>query len=545
MKIFFTIIIILLSIARTASGQSWQWARAATGSNTGSVVCSDASGNVYVAGYFVGSLALGIDTITDNNGPYQNIFIAKYDPSGNILWVRTCNGYADVEGISSDASGNAYVVGNFYNDSVSFGSTTLINPNHGGQNSNIYFTKYDASGNVIWAKNLGGINNDLAAGVSTDAFGHVYITGNFTGDSLTFGNITVHHIGSSDGFVAKFTTAGDALWIRNVGAPVSTGSVAICTDATGSVIMTGYFQYNYMYVGSLSSMISSPYSNNIFVTKYDSSGLNQWRRYVGNNYGISPTGIAADSSGNVYVTGYYNDTLIWGGATLASLGYQNIFTAQYNASGSVMWEKSAGGNYVDQSNGISTDAAGNSYITGYFQSDTSRFDSTLLLNTSGNQITFVTQYDPFGKVDWAIAPIGNSNNAGAGTSYNNAGVYLTGNFRSSSIVFNTDTLPSSKQGFYLAKLDTTTIILTGINPIHTPSDKIQVYPNPSTGTIYLSGLTHGTNIVVYNMLGENMIATSPHGQTDVIDLSSYSKGIYFYTIYEQGNVVQKGKIVLE
>ena len=210
-----------------------------------------------------------------------------------------------------------------------------------------------------------------------------------------------------------------------------------------------------------------------------------------------------------------------------------------------MWAKSAGGNYVDQSNGISTDAAGNSYITGYSQSDTCRFDSTLLLNTTGNQVTLVTKYDPTGKTDWAIAPTGYSNNSGVGISYNNAGVYLTGNFQSSGIVFNTDTLPSTEQGFFLAKLDTTAIILTGINLIHTLSDKIQVYPNPSTGTIYLSGLTHGTNIVVYNMLGENMIATSPHGQTDVIDLSSYSKGIYFYTIYEQGNVVKKGKIVLE
>ena len=544
MKTFYFIIITLLSIANTASGQSWQWALAATGSNTGSVVCSDAAGNVYVAGYFVGSLALGNDTITDNNGPYQNVFIAKYDPSANILWVRSCNGYADVEGVSADAAGNVYVVGNFYTDSVSFGSTTLINPNPGGQNSNIYFTKYDVSGNVIWAKNLGGINSDLAAGVSTDALGHVYVTGNFTGDSLTFGSVTVHHIGSSDGFVAKFTSAGDALWIRNVGAPVSTGSVAICTDATGSVIMTGYFQYNYMYVGSLSTMISSPYSNNIFITKYDSSGLNQWKRYFGNNYGISCTGIAADSSDNVYLTGYYNDTIIIGGDTLGSLGFQNIFLAQYNASGSVMWAKSAGGIYVDQSNGISTDAEGNSYITGYFQSDTSRFDGNMLLNTTGNQITFVTKYDPSGKVDWAIASTGNSNSSGVGISYSNSGVYLTGNFRSSSIVFNTDTLPSSEQGFYLAKLDTITTILTGIDPIHT-TNKVSVSPNPSTGTIYFSGLTHGTGIVVYNMLGEAMIATSPLGKMEMINLSSYNKGIYFYTVFEQGNVVQKGKIVLE
>lgn len=543
MKSLSFIIIILLSVANTANGQSWQWARAATGSNTANVVCTDASGNAYVAGYFVGGLTIGSDSVYDTNGPYQDVFIAKYDALGNMLWVRNSNGYADVEGISADANGDIYLVGNFYNNSVSFGTTTLINPNPGGQNSNIYFTKYDPMGNVIWAKNLGGINNDLAAGVSTDAFGYVYVTGNFMGDSLTFGSVTVQHIGSSDGFVAKFTAAGDAVWARNVGAPVSIGSVAVCTDATGSVIMTGYFQYNYMYVGSLSSLVSSPYSNNIFITKYDSSGQNHWIKYAGNNYGISSTGIAADTAGNVYVTGYYNDTIIWGTDTLASIGYQNIFTAQYNASGAVMWAKSAGGHYVDQANGISTDAAGNSYVTGYFQRDTSFFDNTKLINTTGNQVTFVTKYDPSGKVSWAIAPTGTSNNWGAGISYSNANVYLAGNFQRSGIVFGSDTLILSQQGFFLDKLDTP-VVPTGIAPIHSPAG-ITVYPNPSTGTFYFDGITSGATIGIYNMLGQTIMSPLLHDGITMIDLSTFNKGIYFYSIFNHGNVVQKGKIVLE
>jgi hypothetical protein len=545
MKSLYFIIIILLSVANTASAQSWQWARAATGTNTGSVVCSDSSGNVYVAGYFTGGLTIGSDSAYDTNGPYQDVFMAKYNALGNLLWVRNSNGYADVEGISADANGNVYVVGNFYNDSVSFGSTTLINPNPGGQNSNIYFTKYDPLGNVLWAKNLGGINNDLAAGVSTDAFGNVYVTGNFMGDSLSFGSVTVQHIGSSDGFVAKFTATGDAVWAANVGAPVSIGSVAVCTDAAGSVIMTGYFQYNYMYVGSLSTPVSSPYSNNIFITKYDSTGQNHWIRYAGNNYGISSTGIAADTSGNVYVTGYYNDTITLGSDTLVSIGYQNIFTAQYNASGAVMWARSAGGKYVDQANGISTDAAGNSYVTGYFQSDTSLFDNTKLINTTGNQVTFVAKYDPAGRMSWAIAPSKTSNNWGAGIAYSNASVYVTGNFQGSAIVFGSDTLLTSQQGFFLAKLDTPTI-LTGIAPVPGTDGKISVYPNPSTGTFYFAGITSGASIGIYNILGQNI--TSPlllHDGVGMIDLSTYNKGIYFYTISEQGNVVQKGKIVLE
>jgi len=529
------------------SAQNWQWAISPTGISFGNAVCTDPGGNVYYTGYFNGQLVFGSDTLNNINGPYQDVFIAKYNAAGNVLWARNSTGYADADGVAADASGNVFIVGNFYNDSISFDNYTLYDPHTGAQNSNVYLVKYDPTGDVTWAKNLGGINNDIAIGISTDANGNVYVTGNFTGDSLTIDNVTVNHIGSSDGFIAKLDPAGHAVWIRNVGSPNSVGATAVYPDANGNVFMTGSFQSNYMYVGSLGNLIASPYNNNVFLIKYDSSGDKLWVKYAGgnNNSGGNNTsvGLSADPSGNVYMTGYYNDTIFICNDTLASVGYQNIFTAKYDPSGNLLWARSAGGNYAEQANGISTDANGNAYLTGYFQSDTVLFGSSVLVNPSGNEITFAAKYDMSGNALWAIAAGGTSNNDGAGISYSNGGIYVAGQFQSSTIIFGADTLYPGLQNSFLAKLDTSAP--TGIIPISKPSDKILVYPNPSSGIFYFRGVVNGSAIEVYNQLGQN-IYTSIAGQDNYpVILSGKGKGMYFYQITEQGNNIHQGKIVLE
>jgi hypothetical protein len=539
---------LLLSVSFTAklNAQNWQWAVSPTGISVGNAVCTDPTGNVYYTGFFNGQLVFGSDTINNTNGPYQDVFIAKYNATGNALWVRSGNGYADADGVATDASGNIFITGNFYNDSISFGSFTLYDPHTGAQNSNIYLVKYDPSGNVIWAKNLGGINNNLAAGISTDINGNIYVTGTFTGDSMSIDNVTVQQIGIGDAFVMKLDASGSAVWIRNIGSPNSETPTAVGTDVNGNVFMTGYFSGNYIYVGSLSSLIASPYSNNVFLIKYDSLGDKLWVKYAGgNNNGSNNTsvGLSVDPSGDVYMAGYYGDTLFLGSDTLVCPGYQNIFIAKYDPSGNVIWTKSAGGNYAEQANGISTDVNGNPYLTGFFQSDSFFFGSSVLTNTTGNEITFAAKYDMSGNPLWAIAAGGTSNNDGTGISYGNGGIYVAGQFQSSTIIFGADTLYPGLQNSFLAKLDTSAP--TGIIPISKLSKKILVYPNPSSGIFYFKGVANGSMIEVYDQLGQSIYTSIADQDNYPVMLSRKEKGMYFYQITEQGNNIQQGKIVLE
>src|SRR5258706_6575866 len=94
--------------------------------------------------------------------------------SQNWLWARAATGVAEGLSVATDASGNVFVTGYFVSDSITFGTTTLVNA--GATNTDIFLAKYDGNGNVLWAKSAGGTPVDVGWCVATDASGNVFIT---------------------------------------------------------------------------------------------------------------------------------------------------------------------------------------------------------------------------------------------------------------------------------------------------------------------------------------------------------------------------------
>jgi len=544
-KLTFALLLLLLSITGLrAQIPGWQWATGPMGQSIVSAIGADAGGNAFAAGHFLGKLSFDNDTLINYLGPYQEVFICKYNAQGLPLWAKSGIGYADANSLGTDINGNVYLLGTFYNDSIFFDNQVLVNPNAGAMNSNIFLVKFDGLGNLQWAQNLGGINNDVAAGISTDHWGNVYVTGSFTGDSLRLGNVTVQHLGANDVFTAKFNSSGSALWIKNIGSAFLNGSAAVCTDASGDVFVTGYFLNNAIYIGSVNSTLTSPYSSNVFIVKYDSTGNTRWAKYAGGNNGNGPGGIAADAQGNVYVTGYFSDTIAVSNDTLAGYGLQNIFTAKYNSAGTLIWAQSTGGSYIDQSTGIACDENGDTYITGYFQSDTVSFGNINLLNPVGNQVTFLAEYDNAGNAISASSPAGNSNNTGVALCYNGGSVYLAGNFQSADIIFSNDTLLPSQRTIFLAKTDTI-VIVTGEKVIPDIAENITVFPNPSNGNFYIRGITPGDKMEVFNLLGQSVFTANVQGNIYAFSLDDKAKGVYLYRITNNGAVTGQGKLVFE
>ena len=157
-----------------------------------------------MTGAFYSSYITFGSTILTNRGG-GDIFVVKYDPSGNVLWAKSA-GETGGEwglGISTDASGNIVVTGGFGSPSITFGSTILTN----GGIANIFVVKYDPSGNVLWAKSAGGTGDDDGYGISTDASGNIVVTGSFESPTITFGSTILTNGGSSDIFVVKLSSA--------------------------------------------------------------------------------------------------------------------------------------------------------------------------------------------------------------------------------------------------------------------------------------------------------------------------------------------------
>ncbi len=138
----------------------------------------------------------------------------------NWLWAKNPSG-SYIEGgtsIACDANANSYVTGYFQSASITFGSVTLMNTSV--DSADIFVTKYDALGNVIWAKNFGGTNDDYATGITVDQAGNCYLVGGFQSASMNMNSIVLNNSSSpqTDFYIAKLDTAGNILWAKSASA---------------------------------------------------------------------------------------------------------------------------------------------------------------------------------------------------------------------------------------------------------------------------------------------------------------------------------------
>src|ERR1017187_277119 len=191
-----------------AQAPNWEWARSSGGisDDEGMSIAVDGSGNRYVTGYFHSStITFGTTTLTNNGtGTTEDMFIVKYDPNGNVLWAKSAggSGFDWGHGIAVDSSGNSYVTGYLGSSPITFGSIILTNPG-------MFIAKYNANGNVVWAKSLG--DNDAGNGIAVDDSGNSYVIGSYASSTITFGTTTLTNdsAGLGDIFVVKYDSSGN------------------------------------------------------------------------------------------------------------------------------------------------------------------------------------------------------------------------------------------------------------------------------------------------------------------------------------------------
>ena len=345
-------------------------------------VAADVSGNIYVAGEFTSSTIIFGSTTLTNVGN-KDMFLVKYDASGNVLWAKSSGGSsADYAfSVTADASGNILMTGLFESPTITFGSTTLTLTNAGL--GNMFLVKYNASGNVLWAKSAGGIYGDWASSVTTDVSGNIYVAGLFGSPNITFGSTTLNNAGglSYDMFLVKYDASGNVIWAKSAGGINDDWVTSIIADASGNLYLAGHFGSSTLTFGS--TTLNKVGVRDIFLVKCDASGNALWAKSAGgSSYNIALS-VAADASGNVYLAGYFDSpTVTFCFTTLTNAGSNDMFLVKYDASGNVLWAKSAGGSSYDDVYSVTTDASGNIYVAGFFNSSSITFGSTTL-NTTG------------------------------------------------------------------------------------------------------------------------------------------------------------------
>lgn len=333
-----------------------QWTRqlGTAGDDDAYGVAVDSKGNIYITGHTDGSL--------DGNKSLRktDFFLVKYNPSGVKEWTRQFGTAKDdyAYGVTVDSKDNIYVTGSTEGD--------LDGNNKNAGRADIFLVKYDTSGAKQWTKQLGTKKWDEARGVAVDNEGNVYITGH-TDDGLD-GNKNageeVEKGGGASGSVEstptyadiiliKYDSFGEKQWTRQLGTESREKAHSVAIDSEGNIYITGYTG------GSLDGNKNKGRAD-LFLIKYNSSGIKQWTRQDGTGSWDEARGLAVDNEGNIYVTGDTNGKL----DDNKDAGDTDIFLIKYDLSGIKQWSRQHGTGDDDYCNGVAVDSKGSIYIVG-------------------------------------------------------------------------------------------------------------------------------------------------------------------------------------
>lgn len=479
----------------------------------------------------------------------DDIFVSKLDASGDFVWavaigaIALDNGYS----IAVDAASNVYVTG-YFSGTVDFdpNNAAVFNLTTNANSSGIFVLKLNSSGNFVWAKAMDGSGNDRGHSLVLDASANVYITGTFSG-TVDFdpgpGVFNLTGIGNGM-FVSKLDASGNFIWAKALGGV----GQSIALDASGNILTTGVFQSTADFdpdAGTFNLTAAGNYD--AFVSKLDNAGNFLWAKAMGGTSLEQPYSIAADAAGNVYSCGLFWFTADFdpGAAVfnITSPGGPDVYVSKLNSSGDFVWAKTMGGTGYDEGRSLTLDAQGNVYIAGYFNA-TADFDPNagiFNINSNGGDDIFLCKLDNAGNLGWAkqagdsLNDVANSVALSAAGNLHIAGYFFSLDLTITSLLQNADT-SASTEDIFIAKTD----IITVTDEIENHNDgNFVLFPNPASSELIIdNGKWKIEQVEIYNSIGEKVFPPplSPLsfrrgvGGEVKLNVSSFSQGIYFVRI---------------
>lgn len=473
------------------------WARSLGGTATSGIfgvysraIALDGMGNIYTTGNYLGTCdfdpGAGVYNLTAGVGGTQ--YISKLDPAGNFVWAKSFNGTAFAasigHSITVDKDDNIYTTGYFQNGTVDFdpGSGT-INLTPAGS-SDMFISKIDASGNGIWAKNIGGSSAQAMGNcIKTDGLGNVYTTGNFFDGTIYADAFLLSNFGPDDVLIIKSDSLGNVVWAKKMSGADDSRGYSLAVDSSGNVYTTGLFKITCDFDPGLGVQNMTAVGDyDIFISKLNSLGNYIWVKTIGGSSYDSGQSIALDSDDNVYTTGWFYDTVNFdpgtGISNLVATLYNNAFISKLDSSGSFIWAGNIG-------------------------ASSSSFGSN---------------------IGYSIALDGLSN------------VYTTGSFGGTCDFdpgVGTDSLSGS--GIFVHKMRQS---FAGISENLNESNFL-IYPNPSNNYINVETNLKDYSLSVFDVMGKLIYKEKTPQNKTRINISNFSNGIYFLQLANGDKIISK------
>ena len=374
--------------AKYTSSGAYVYAKAlgaGTLSDNGRGITADAAGNAYITGSFSGTAdfdpGAGSAPLAAPVG-FVNGYFAAYNPSGEYIMAKNIGAEPADAAVSS---GKLYLTGEFGGSPDFDPSPNTVQLTTTGV-KNAFVAGYTLSGDYAYASQMGnyfntvGPLNEVVNQSVTDADGNIYIIGNFSGQvdfdpGPNFATLTNPSNTTTDVFFAKYSSAGDLVFAKQIGANGNDIGFSIAVDANKNIIITGGFTLTVDFdpgAGTANLVNGSGTQQDFFLAKYDLNGNYLWAHKFGNTNTVDQGRyVTVDAGGNIYVTGLFTGTVDAdfgdGTANLTSgPSFADMFVAKYNASGTYQLAFSIGGPNSKFPNQLLTDNEGNMYLMGTF-----------------------------------------------------------------------------------------------------------------------------------------------------------------------------------
>ncbi len=306
-------------LAKYNNAGTVQWVQQGVGGQAvyGTQLAVDGTGNSYALAFAHNgdTITFGSTNVTTPNefgGDFDtSTILLKYDNNGTVQWACVMGGYGETlaNSVAVDAAGNVYVSGHFkFNANITIGTSNLVLSAGSSQNS--FVAKFNNSGALTWVQQLEGSNVNNG-GVAVDQAEDVYVTGSFQ-TNVNFGGISLTNAGSSDAFIAKYSSAGAIYWALQAGGSNGGLYSDVALDGQGNVYPAGDL------------------SSDAAVAKYNPAGTLQWTYSAGGSPATPVASIVAkcavDAAGNCYLAGWYQGTnTTFGTSVLQPQGAWNFF----------------------------------------------------------------------------------------------------------------------------------------------------------------------------------------------------------------------------
>ena len=381
-------------------------------------VAVDAQGNIFAFGDFQGTIDFtggdgGAGSLT--SAGLKDLYLAKFDPGGRLLWSSRYGNAATqyAGGVTTDASGNVYIVGSFYSG-VSFdGAADAGSYSHAYSETTGFVAKFDANGQYLWSREVGnGSGYEFLYGVAVDGLGGVAVSGSLQGTvpfaAADGGVDALTGAGANDIMVFKLTTDGAFVWARSFGDSADQASTALGVDGAGNFYLTGYAGGT-IALGSAGSITTGPVMDT-FLLRLGNDGTPEWGRLLTGAADLSGEQfLAVTPQGDAYVAMNSHSAvgpagLDGGPGTVANQGNTDVAIARFDPAGNYVWGRGFGDAAAQFVGGVAVDAEGSVFVTGSFQGSLSfpaPDGGTSAVTSAGGYDAFLLKLDADGETRWS------------------------------------------------------------------------------------------------------------------------------------------------